>query len=518
MFGKVISLVAAGIVLLSPAAQARSKAQKTSPSQGKGDQNQGQDRVIKKKSFRKDDVSGAIAVPNKELGLFAIVTPDQLNDQALLKSLLANPTVNGLSAVVTWRSLEPEESKFHWQQIDDALSLCAAANKSLILRVSTCAMSDSDTPAWVFQAGAKSAPFVKADGGKGVMPIFWDTTYLARWANLVNAMGSHFDNNANLHSVGITGGGMLGGTQVVPNFAGKTDYKELETRLKDDHGMSQQQLVQHWKYVADLFAHAFTSTRLNFDIDPPTPNRAGENSLDEISDYLVYRYGERICLTRQNVADAKHGFDQYRVILKFKTDTLTGYQLAADLNARILEKLEKFALDDGTSYIEVPGSYFTDKNEAIAKILEDMRSRLGFQLVSEKISIPADIKVGEKLKASFSFVNRGSAPAMRPDRQFDKDVASSYRIQVELRNSADKPMVISYHTPSLPTNKWLAGRPVVWEEELTMPQLKPGQYQVFVSVVDSHSNRKIQFLDAITSKNPKPEFTVAAGKLQVVAQ
>ena len=36
---------------------------------------------------------------------------------------------------------------------------------------------------------------------------------------------------------------------------------------------------------------------------PPTPY-----SLN-----LVYRYGQRIYLTRQNVSNAKHGFDQYRV-------------------------------------------------------------------------------------------------------------------------------------------------------------------------------------------------------------
>lgn len=82
--------------------------------------------------------------------------------------------------------------------------------------------------------------------------------------------------------------------------------------------------MEHWKYVADIFPKAFPHTRLNFDIDPPTPNRAGQDSLDEISDYLIYRYGQRIYLTRQGIGDAKHGFDQYRVLLKFHGDTLTG--------------------------------------------------------------------------------------------------------------------------------------------------------------------------------------------------
>jgi hypothetical protein len=82
----------------------------------------------------------------------------------------------------------------------------------------------------------------------------------------------------------------MGGTPVVPEMSqpmNKETYKVLQDQLTKDHGMSQRQLVEHWKYVADIFPKAFPTARLNFDIDPTTPNRAGQDSLDEISDYLV---------------------------------------------------------------------------------------------------------------------------------------------------------------------------------------------------------------------------------------
>lgn len=478
--------------------------------------NDSQDRIIKKRSFKGTELAGAQAVPNKELGLFANIDLSELPDDNLLKEILSQPSVNGLSVMVPWASAEPVEGQFEWKQIDHLLDLAGQNKKSVILRVTTCGLTDSDTPKWVFDAGAKSVSFTGANGKTTTMPVFWDTTYLAKWSNFINALGSRYDKNTNLHSVGITGGGVGGGTLVIPNIENKDDHAKLETSLKSEFGMNQRQLVQHWKYVADLFPHAFPTCRLNFDIDPPTANRAGEDSLDEISDYLIYRYGQRVYLTRQNIADAKHGFDQYRVLLKFKPDTITGYRLSPTITSDSLDKLAKFALDDGISFIEVPSQFFTAKDEAVVHTLERLRSKLGYQLVSQNITLPSDLKSGEPLKASFTFLNLGSAPAMRPSRQFDKDVASSYKVQLELRDGSGKPVVQSLHTPQVPTQKWIAGTPVTWEESLKMPKLSPGQYSVYLSLIDADTKRKLQLLDALKPDHLTAQDTIAAGKVQVV--
>ncbi len=480
--------------------------------------NDSQDRIIKKRSFKGTEIAGAQAISNKELGLFAVVDIAQIKDDTLIKDILAQPSVNGLSVMVPWASAEPTEGQYDWKQIDHLLEAAAQNKKSVILRVTTCGLTDSDTPKWVYDSGAKSVSYTGADGKPRLMPVFWDSSYLAKWANFINALGARYDKNPGMHSVGITGGGVSGGTPVIPNVENKEEHAKLETSLKSEFGMNQRQLVQHWKYVADLFPHAFPSCRLNFDIDPPTANRAGEDSLDEISDYLIYRYGQRVYLTRQNVADAKHGFDQYRVLLKFKPDTVTGYRLAPAITAEALDKLAKFALDDGISFVEVPSPFFTAKDSTVVKTLDQLRSKLGYQLVSQNITIPADVKSGQPLKASFTFINLGSAPAMRPSRQFDKDVASSYKVQLELRDGNGKPVMLSLHTPQIPTQKWIAGKPVTWEEELKMPKLTPGQYSVYLSLVDADTKRKLQLLDAVTPDHLTAQDTIAAGKLQILGE
>ncbi|MBS1989009.1 MAG: DUF4832 domain-containing protein [Cyanobacteria bacterium SZAS LIN-3] len=485
--------------------------------------NKNQDRVIKKKGFKRIEITGAKPLSNKELGFFAIVPLEQLSDTTLINRLLDKPEVNGLSVLLPWHDLEPKEDQFDWTKLDNLLSLVKAKGKTLILRISTCGAdkeATSDTPDWVFEAGAKSLTYKDESGKEHKMPIFWDTTYLPRWNNFIQALGKKYDKNPALHSVGITGGGARGSMQIVPVFGSplnKERYEEIEKPLVAQHGMTQRQLVEHWKYVGDIFPKAFPNGRLNLDIDPPTPNRPGQDSLDEISDYLVYRYGERIYLTRQNVSDAKHGFDQYRVLLKFRPDTLTGYQVTPDITVAELSKLEKNALDDGVSFVELPANLLDSQDEAVVKALADLRSHIGYQLVSQKVQIPGDVKAGDVLKINFAFTNLGNASAMHPVRNLDKDDAGSYKVQIELRDNNDKPVAILLHTPAVPTNKWLSGKPITWEGDLKTPaKLKPGEYNVYLSLIEPETKRKLEILNALTADAPKAETSLSVGKLKVI--
>ena len=493
------------------------------PIQKKSYVNKSQDREIKKKAFKGGDLPNTKPIPNKEVGLFAEVSTSDWKDADGLEKLLDNPRIAGLSLIIPWTSLERSEEQYDWKPLDDIIAACKKKEKSLILRVSTCGLeandSDSDTPGWVYTAGVKSITYKDKDGKDHKMPIFWDTVYLAKWSNFVQALGARYDKNATLHSVGITGGGMLGSTLVVPDFLhDKNNYDKLEGELNKEHGMSQRQLVGHWKYVADLFPKAFPTARLNFDIDPPTPNRAGQDTLDEISDYLVFRYGQRIYLTRENIGNAKHGFDEYRVLLKFKSDTFTGYQLTDGFTDDDWQRLTKNALDDGVSFVEVPKKYLTSDDKIVQDSLSKLQEHLGYQLVLQSADFNRELKSGQALKASISILNVGSSSPKASSRQLDKDVPGSYQVGFEVRDASGKPIVISVQTPPTPTTKWLGNKPVAWEEEYKMSHLKPGEYSVYVCVIDKQSKRKLQLLDGTKDGTDKPEQEVALGKITVSSE
>jgi hypothetical protein len=489
--------------------------------------NESQDRIIKKKSYKNAGSANQQAIQNKEVGLFAIMQPGSIADSALTERLLNNRDINGLSCLIPWSLIEPNESQFDFHSIDQLLTCCQKHNKSLILRFSTCGTEiktagnkqfGSDTPDWVFNSGVTKVPYLTLDGDQHLMPVFWDTTYLAKWANFISEVGRRYDKHPAIHSIGITGGGILGGTAVVPDFSqSKDNYEKLEGELKSKFKMTPRQLVSHWQYVADLFPRAFPTTALNFDIDPPLPNRSGQDVLDEITDYLIYRYGERIFLTRQGIKDSKHGFDQYRIILKFKSDTLTGYQLSASISDEALTKAVKCALDDGISFAEVPASFFDASDQTRPALLHALAGHLGYQVVAQEVKFPPKLKSGNPLSVSFKFVNTGAATPKRPARQLDKDVPASYKIQVELRDQGGKTLVASRHTPDPPTTAWIAGKVIAWQKDLKMPLLKPGSYSVWISLINEDTHKKLSLLNAIGSEPPIPEDDCSAGKVEVVA-
>ncbi len=499
--------------------------------------NASQDRLIKKQAFKSGKVSNVRPANNKEVGFFAIVPGGKLNDSGFIASVLDNPRTNGISATIPWRQLEPGEEKYEWGTIDQLLEQCQSHNKTLILRVSTCGVDlpadsdkpSSDTPDWVFSAGAKSVKYLDKDGKPHLMPLFWDQSYLAAFSNFISEMGSRYDKNPLLHSVGITGGGFLGGTSLVPtNVAEKGDKNatsetgfttasQIENHLRKKEGLTQKQIIDHWKYVADLFPQAFPNTTLNFAINPPTPNRAGEDALDELSDYLVYRYGQHIYVTREDLKNGKHGFDDYRVLLKFRPDTYEGLALLPQFPGAELEKLTKTALDDGISYVEIPQELLTSADPVVAQALDQLNSHMGFQIISRKVALPEQVEQGEPLKVDFTFLNVGNAVPKRPVREIEKDVPTSYKVMVELKDQNGKPVAQLLHTPEKGTLDWKAGAPVTWQHSLRMPPLTPGEYEASVSLFDPVSARKIILIDG-RSDEQKPSTAVPAGKIRIVGK
>lgn len=378
----------------------------------------------------------------------------------------------------------------------------AGAGKEKVVAITKMPLAPSDTPAWVFEDEVKYTDYVGRDGKWHTMPIFWDATYLAKWSNFVKDMGKRYDKNPAVHSVGITGGGFLGLQSVLPNWplaetdvAQKADRAALRTRLEKENGLTGRKMVEHWKYVADLFPQGFATGRLNLTLNGPLPGRQGEDLLDEISDYLVYRYGNRVFLTRQGIHDGKHSFDDWRLLLKFHNDTTTGLGLTNDNTAEDLTKIAKTALEDGISYVEMPPELLLSQEPVMQQALDQLASHMGHQVIAQKVVIPAELPAGEKLPAQFSFINVGAASPIRPERAFDKDVAASFKVQLELRDKAGKPLVQTLHTPEMPTQMWAAGKPIEWDTELALSTLAPGEYTVWLSLIDPNTKRAIQFVD-----------------------
>jgi hypothetical protein len=102
-------------------------------------------------------------------------------------TVLANPDVTGVSIRYPWLDLEPTESVFNWTFLDSEVARVAAAGKQVLLRIGTM----SGRPDWVTtaveQAGGKFFTF-DDDGVPTTIPVFWDTTFIAKKKAMIAAV------------------------------------------------------------------------------------------------------------------------------------------------------------------------------------------------------------------------------------------------------------------------------------------------------------------------------------------
>jgi hypothetical protein len=109
-------------------------------------------------------------------------------------TVLANPDVLGVSIRYPWLDLEPTEGDFNWTFLDADVARVAAAGKQVLLRIGTM----SGRPDWVTtavqQAGGKFFTF-DDNGVTTTIPVFWDTTFIAKKKVMIAAVGRRFTNN-----------------------------------------------------------------------------------------------------------------------------------------------------------------------------------------------------------------------------------------------------------------------------------------------------------------------------------
>ena len=122
-------------------------------------------------------------------------------------SVLANTSVDGLAIRARWSTVEPSDGVFDWSRIDSVIATAAAYGKKVSISVEAGIV----TPSWVYAQGAQSFQFVwdRSWGPSmcsiATIPLPWDTVFLKKWAEFVDAFGAKYDSNPYVSHVKLTG-------------------------------------------------------------------------------------------------------------------------------------------------------------------------------------------------------------------------------------------------------------------------------------------------------------------------
>lgn len=383
----------------------------------------------------------------------------------------------GLSTVylrIPWAYIEPEEGRFNWAILDTPAQRWISKGKKIALRL-TCSENwmKYATPEWVKDAGAKGAFYIY---GKGPVeesnswdPYFDDPIFLQKLDQFLAAAAARYDNNPAVEFIDVGTYGMWG--------EGHT------------HGSIPQDSFEIKKLHIDLHTKYFKHAQLCISDDFAGPdNRSGQYPIIE------YALSQGVTLRDDSILVQPPPRSWYHAEMAQKFWPLMPvilehqhYGASVDTMAWSQELLLKSVEDYHASFMSIhwwPRILLSENREVINQI----NLRMGYRLMPIEVSWPAKVKIGERFKVQWQWVNKGVAPCYPggfPALTL-KDAKGGI-VSVLSDDSLD----VRNFKIGLPENAPVVSHESSFVVGLIAPTTKPGEYDVYLSVGDRDGTPRI---------------------------
>ena len=312
-------------------------------------------------------------------------------------SVLKLSFVEGVSIRARWSEIEPQEGKFDWSYLDNALSEVKKANKMAMLRV----LPGASSPQWIYNKGVATMEYTGTDpsqkktyGKKLRAPVPWDETYIREWIKFVDILGKRYSSNDALVLIHMAGPTVGSAEMHLPKG------KEVG-KLTEAAGYSKEKIVNAWKKVMDAYLTVFSGKALALNIAVPFKN---DGTLDEVVQYGISKIGTRFCVQGNWLtAHASDSFYPYKLILDLHKNNWKniGFQMArASRNNESLQgpldaSVQK-GLNAGAKYFEL---YQIDiLEESNKKFLEGLNKQLTITSVTTQATLETNKELWRKLR------------------------------------------------------------------------------------------------------------------------
>ncbi|MDA8168915.1 MAG: beta-galactosidase [Nitrospiraceae bacterium] len=275
------------------------------------------------------------------------------------QSVLRLDYVKGISIRAGWDEIEPEEGRFNWGYLDNALKEVKKANKKAMIRI----LPGVHSPAWVFKKGIRSIdirdsnPHHKTYGILRRVPLPWDEVYLGIWLKFVEALGKRYNGNDAIVLVHMAGPTVNSAEMHIPKRG------EAKT-LVINAGYSKDALVSAWRRVMDAYSAAFPEKELSLNIAVPFRR---DGTLEDVIQYGISKIGNRFAVQGNWLsAHTRDRFYPYHVMAGLNANVNKGFQmLAASKNGSRQGSLDvsiQKGLKAGARYFEIYEADIRDYN------------------------------------------------------------------------------------------------------------------------------------------------------------
>ena len=316
---------------------------------------------------------------------------------------------------VLWNDIEPEEGEYRWDLFDSAAQNWIAKGKKIALRIICCNQTETATPQFVRDAGAKGFWFeYKTDttaGGKlppRWEPIYDDPVFLAKLENFIKAFAKRYDGDPNVAFVDVGSFGIYGEGHL---------YNTSQQRLSEPEHRAE--FVRLAKLHLDLWKRLMPNTYLvvSDDIDGgwnPEEDPEMMRYCREIG--IGFRDDSIFCFpppgTRKGCPFAYWAHDAWarKFAPKWPVVVETGHsphlfgspKWDNDAYVRCVEAYQ-------ASYMSIHDFPDVHLRECRAEI-DRINKILGYRFELREVTYPTEVKVGEKVEIGSTWVNVGVAP------------------------------------------------------------------------------------------------------------
>ena len=300
----------------------------------------------------------------------------------------------GLSTVylrLPWAFIEPEEGKFNWEWLDTPARRWISVGKKVALRLTaTENWTQSGTPEWVFQAGAK---YYTVDNYKE--PEYDDSIFLQKVEHFVEQMARRYDGNPHVAFIDIGHFGMWG--------EGHTEVTTPQHHLT--WGFETQ------KRIIDIYCKHFKHTQLCISDDFAGHDRPGVHF--PIIDYALSR---GVSLRDDSILvqpAPRNWYHSEMASLFWPTMPVVleheHYGGSVGRGAWDKELLLQSVEDYHASYMSIhwwPRIELQENRD----IIERINRRLGYRIRLNEISWPSEVQKGKPFIIHTRWSNAGVAP------------------------------------------------------------------------------------------------------------
>jgi len=378
-----------------------------------------------------------------------------------------------------WAAIEPQEGVFNWAPLDAEIAKARSLGKHIWLELLT---TEGQTPQWARDAG------VVVIGSRGGTPVPWNKTYQQLLRRAVHAMAARYDGDPTVDAINLMAGGCYGEMAICSAARDRPAWEQA--------GYTDERFIEAVKQIIDIYleeeyewedgskTHGFLKTPVVLQLGGGLYGHT-TTVIKPVVEYALSKYGMRVWLKYNGFGG---GYDMGWLYQQYDKVTKVGYEPAGNSPdfLRRPKQYMRLALDHHASYLCLQAAYFDISDPQWQEAREFAARYLGAQIVSQGIEAPDSVLAGQEYTFTTYWVNRGTVPLMRPDRQGIKDVPASYDILIAFVDTASGLPVFEYSfTPSVSTTNWYTAQPVQIQTSISIPTFVPaGEYDLRIALLN----------------------------------